>query len=69
MHERLQRLEEKISFLEHHVTAQDKVMLGLAEELAGLRRELRSWRERAAAPGNPEEPGGLATEDERPPHY
>lgn len=70
MHERIQRLEEKIAYLERHVTEQDKAMLELAEELAALRREVRSWRERAAAAaageGNAE---GTAPGQERPPHY
>lgn len=68
MHESIQRLEEKIAFLEHHVTAQDKVMLELAEELAALRRELRTWRERVASSGG-EAAGESASESERPPHY
>lgn len=68
MRERILKLEEKIAFLEHHVTAQDKVMLELAEELAGVRRELRLWRERAASAGGEAaaEPG---LESERPPHH
>ena len=39
--ERLLRLEEKIAYLERHVTAQDRAMLELTEELDALRRELR----------------------------
>jgi len=68
LHESIQRLEEKIAFLEHYVTAQDKVMLELAEELAALRRELRTWRERASSSGS-EAAGESASDSERPPHY
>ena len=62
--ERLLRLEEKIAYLERHVTAQDRAMLELTEELDALRRELRRVREARAAAGAAPEPA-----DERPPHY
>ena len=69
MNERIQPLEEKIAYLERHVTEQDKAMLELAEEIAVLRRELKAWRERsgpgAAGPG---ESSGESW-GERPPHY
>jgi SlyX protein len=68
LHESIQRLEEKIAFLEHHVTAQDKVMLELAEEVATLRRELKAWRERVAS-SVADAAGESASESERPPHY
>jgi len=65
--ERLQRLEEKIAYLERHVTEQDKVILELGDTLAKLRLELRALRERSggAVPGDAEQ----APVDERPPHY
>ncbi len=62
--ERLLRLEEKIAYLERHVTAQDRAMLELTEELDALRRELRRVREARADAGASPEPA-----DERPPHY
>ncbi len=62
--ERLLRLEEKIAYLERHVTAQDRAMLELNEELDALRRELRRVRETRAEAGAAPEPA-----DERPPHY
>jgi len=67
MNDRVQRLEEKVAYLERHVTEQDKVMLELADTLAKLRLELRALRERAAgsAPGE----SGRESVDERPPHY
>ncbi len=65
--ERLQRLEEKIAYLERHVTEQDKAMLELADEIAALRRELRAFRERGPRAGGPE--GGEELPPERPPHY
>ena len=64
----LQRLEEKIAYLERHVGEQDKAMLEMAELLERLRRELAGLRERlpASAPGEPE---SGAPAQERPPHY
>jgi SlyX protein len=66
--ESVRHLEEKIAFLEHHVTQQDKVMLEFAEDLARLRRELALLRDRLSPAGGA---GGDddAAADERPPHY
>jgi len=67
MNDRVQRLEEKVAYLERHVTEQDKAMLELAETLARLRLELQALRERAtgaAAGETGEDPA-----DDRPPHY
>ncbi len=64
MNESLKRLEEKIAHLEHHVTQQDKAMLEFADELARLRRELKTLREKSAAGAADDSPV-----DERPPHY
>ena len=70
MNESIQRLEEKIAFLERHVTEQDKAMLEFAEELAALRREMKTLRDRGAgrAGGGVSESGNEPA-DERPPHY
>lgn len=67
MNERLQRLEEKIAYLERHVTEQDKVMLELSDTLTKLRLEVRLLRERSAGAGAGEPE--LPPKDERPPHY
>ena len=67
MNERIQRLEEKIAYLERHVTEQDKAMLEFADDLARLRREIKTLRERNTA-GTPSGEGD-AMPDERPPHY
>ncbi len=65
LNERLQHLEEKIAYLERHVTAQDRAMLELAEEIAALRRESKARQERITSEtGGPVEGG-----PERPPHY
>lgn len=64
MNESIRRLEEKIAYLERHVTEQDKAMLEMAEGIAALRRELLRTRERTA--GGEGEAGGT---EERPPHY
>lgn len=68
MNENIRRLEEKIAYLERHVTEQDKAMLEFSAELTALRREVRRWQEQAAN----RSPGGADSatpEDERPPHY
>ena len=67
MNARIDRLEEKIAYLERHVTEQDKVMLEMGDALARLRAELRLMRERAAGGAGGEEGGEMR--DERPPHY
>lgn len=67
MNERVQRLEEKIAYLERHVTEQDKVILELGDALAKLRLELRALRERGA--GTTPAEGEAERIDERPPHY
>lgn len=66
MDARMQRLEEKIAYLERHVGEQDKAMLELTEQLTRLRLVLQTLRERL-----PEQSPGEATPtmDERPPHY
>lgn len=70
MTESIKRLEEKIAYLERHVTEQDKAMLEMADGIAALRRELKRMRERPAQAGGAgaeeAEDGGR---DERPPHY
>jgi SlyX protein len=69
LNERVQLLEEKIAYLERHVTAQDKAMLELAEEIATLRRELKASRERSGT-GAGGQPEGMGEEwGDRPPHY
>lgn len=70
MKESIRRLEEKIAYLERHVTEQDKAMLELAEELASVRREFQLLRLRQNATTRGELGGGeSASADERPPHY
>ncbi len=68
MSEEIQRLEEKIAFLEHHVTQQDKAMLEFAEALERLKREVKTLAMRLV---QADERGGGASlpTDERPPHY
>jgi SlyX protein len=66
--ERIRILEEKIAYLERHLTEQDKAMLEIVEDAARLRRELRALRDRLESPG-PGEGSPPAPVDERPPHY
>lgn len=61
------RLEEKIAYLEHHVTQQDKVMLELGDQVARLRREIELLKGRLGV-SSPTDAGGNNFE-ERPPHY
>ena len=68
MNENVKRLEEKIAYLERHVTEQDKAMLEFAEQLAALQRELKRLREGGERGGSALESGG-DLQDERPPHY
>jgi len=70
VNESIRRLEEKIAYLERHVTEQDKVMLEFSEELAALRREFRRERDQASgARGDAASGEGGSDADERPPHY
>lgn len=66
--ERIDRLEERLAWLERHVTEQDKEMLAQHEELARLRREFELMRARLTETDGP--PGtGSSLGDDRPPHY
>lgn len=64
---RFEKLEERVAWLEHHVTQQDKEMLELARRLDRAQAELLRLRERAASA----EPthGAPDPAAERPPHY
>ena len=68
MNEAIKHLEEKIAHLEHHVTAQDKVMLELADDLARMRRELKRLAARVEGTASAEPEGG-EFDGEKPPHY
>ena len=69
MNESIRRLEEKIAYLERHVTEQDKAMLELADEIAALRRELKIVRTQMSGSGSAPLGSGDSLPDERPPHY
>jgi SlyX protein len=59
-------LEERLAWLQRHVTEQDKAMLEMAGQLDRLKAELMRLKQRAeASPTNAEGPAF----DERPPHY
>jgi SlyX protein len=66
LNENLTRLEEKIAYLERHVTEQDRAMLEFADEITRLKRELKTLRDRLTR-----EPSGGGGDllHERPPHY
>jgi SlyX protein len=65
---RIERIEERVAWLEHHVSQQDRAMLEMAERLDRIMRELTRLRERSVAAGASGEAGGSLPE-ERPPHY
>ena len=67
MNESIKRLEEKIAYLERHVTEQDKEMLELVDNVARLRREMKVLRERLA--GGMAGGSGDELPEDRPPHY
>lgn len=69
VNERIQRVEEKIAHLEHHVTQQDKVMLELTEELARVRAEMKLLAARVADSSGAGPSGAGSDVGERPPHY
>ncbi|WP_425506198.1 SlyX family protein [Termitidicoccus mucosus] len=58
------RVEERLAWLERHMTEQDKVMLELTETLDRLRREAEVLRRRVGDGINLH-----PQEEERPPHY
>lgn len=66
MNDRVLRLEEKVAYLERHVTEQDKAMLELMDLVDRLRAEHKVTRERAANQADDADTGHA---DERPPHY
>jgi SlyX protein len=68
VNESLRILEEKIAYLERHVTEQDKAMLEFSEEITRLRREILILRSRVEGDTSPGI-GGSELRDERPPHY
>lgn len=68
-HARIEKVEERVAWLEHHVTQQDKAMLEMAKRLDRLQAELVRLRERTAAAGEGGGAGSAGEVSERPPHY
>ena len=68
MNESIKRLEEKVAYLERHVTEQDRAMLELVEQVDALRRELKALRDGSES-GRERREGDDDSADERPPHY
>ena len=68
MSDSLQKLEEKVAYLERHVGEQDKAMLEMSELLDRIKIELGSMRQRMEdpAPGSSDDATLI---NERPPHY
>lgn len=65
--ERIDRLEERLAWLQRHVTEQDKAMLEMAGQLDRFKAELTRLKQRAEAAPSGLDSGG--PESERPPHY
>ena len=66
--ERIDRVEERLAWLQRHVTEQDKAMLEMAGQLDRLKAELVRMKQRADDTAGATGAGGAAAE-ERPPHY
>ncbi len=64
--ERIDRLEERLAWLQRHVTEQDKAMLEMAGQIDRLKAEIGRLRHRADTQPTTAE---VNTTDERPPHY
>ena len=64
--ERIERLEERLAWLQRHVTEQDKAMLEMAGRIDRLQAEIGRLKTRSDSSAAPAE-GSMA--DERPPHY
>jgi SlyX protein len=62
--DRLALLEERLAWLQRHVTEQDRAMLQLAEEVDRLKHQVAELRGKLSA-----EPGATPPAEERPPHY
>ena len=66
--ERIDRLEERLAWLQRHVTEQDKAMLEMAGQIDRLKAEVTRLRQRSEdAIGGAS--GASSPADERPPHY
>jgi len=65
--QQIARLEERLAWLQRHVTEQDRAMLEMSDAITGLRRELLVMRDRMPSSGSSAEPD--ANDNERPPHY
>ena len=65
LEERLLRLEERVAWLEKHVTAQDRAMLEQAEIIERLKAEHRLVRDRLESGGG----SGNEEKEAPPPHY
>jgi SlyX protein len=64
--ERIDRLEERLAWLQRHVVEQDKAMLEMAGQLDRVKAELTRLKQRAeSAPVNQD----VNAVEERPPHY
>ena len=64
--ERIDRLEERLAWLQRHVVEQDKAMLEMAGHLDRLKAELTRLRQRAEPAAAPADANAV---EERPPHY
>ena len=62
--ESLARLEERLAWLQRHVTEQDRAMLEMAGEIDRLKQQVAELRAKSTGDADGPEPA-----DGRPPHY
>ena len=65
---RIEKIEERVAWLEHHVTQQDKAMLEMSRQLDRVQAELLRVRDRVSA-ATESAATGVDAAAERPPHY
>ena len=65
--ERIDRLEERLAWLQRHVTEQDKAMLEMAGQLDRIKAEVLRLKQRSESAQTGLDSAG--PESERPPHY
>lgn len=62
--DRIERLEERLTWLQKHTTEQDRIISAQSFEIESLKKRLTQIKTQISEPGEPPAPS-----DERPPHY
>jgi SlyX protein len=66
---RLDRIEERIAWLERHIVQQDKAMLEMAQENERLRQQLQLLRLKVGEGASSSSGEASSPSNDRPPHY